>query len=162
MISRGFYALGSTWLPTIVGTTVAFIMVPFYVVLRQQWGAVGLAIASSIAILIYVLLLGWLQRRRFEREAAAKGTTLKSIPGMLDGALRMAVAAVAIGVGLVVRVLLVQLLPGNDLTVILTRATVLCVIGTSIYMMPNNSMNPRSLIPKGFQVSRMNPNTKER
>jgi hypothetical protein len=37
-------------------------------------------------------------------------------------------------VGLVVRVLLVQLLPGNELTIILTRATVLCVIGTSIYV----------------------------
>src|SRR6185369_8519575 len=66
VISRGFYALGSTWLPTIVGTTVAFVLVPFYIVMRQQWGAIGLAIASAVAILIYVLLLGWLQHRRFK------------------------------------------------------------------------------------------------
>jgi putative peptidoglycan lipid II flippase len=43
-------------------------------------------------------------------------------------------STVATGVGLVVRVLLVQLLPGNDLTMILTRATVLCVVGMSIYV----------------------------
>ncbi len=73
LISRGFYALGSTWLPTIVGTSVAFLMAPLYVLLRHQWGAIGLAIASSIAILVYVLLLGWLQHRRFAREAAASG-----------------------------------------------------------------------------------------
>jgi putative peptidoglycan lipid II flippase len=127
--------LGSTWLPTIVGTTVAFVLVPFYIVMRQQWGAIGLAIASAVAILIYVLLLGWLQHRRFKREAVAKGSTLENVPGMLDAALRLAAAAaVATGVGLVVRVLLVQLLPGNELTIILTRATVLCVIGTSIYV----------------------------
>ena len=111
VISRGFYALGSTWLPTIVGTIIAFVMVPLYVVLRQNWGAIGLAIASSIAILVYVLVLGWLQHRRFEREASAKGTTLNDVPGMLDGALRLAVAAgVAIGIGLGVRVLLLELL----------------------------------------------------
>jgi putative peptidoglycan lipid II flippase len=135
VISRGFYALGSTWLPTIVGTMVAFVLVPLYIAMRQQWGAIGLAIASAVAILIYVLLLGWLQHRRFKREAVAKGSTLENVPGMLDAALRLAAAAaVATGVGMVVRVLLVQLLPGNDLTVILTRATLLCVIGTSVYV----------------------------
>ena len=39
VISRGFYAFGSTWLPTIVGTLIAFLAVPFYIALRQQWGA---------------------------------------------------------------------------------------------------------------------------
>jgi putative peptidoglycan lipid II flippase len=135
LISRGFYALGSTWLPTIVGTTVAFVVVPFYVVLRQQCGAIGLAIASSVAILIYVLLLGWLQHQRFKREAAARGTALKNVPGMLDGALRMAVAAaVAIGVGLMVRTLLFRFLPGIHVTAILIRATVLCAVGSCFYL----------------------------
>ena len=46
----------------------------------------------------------WLQRRRFEREAMAKGTTLDNVPGMLDTALRLAAAtAVAIAVGLALR-----------------------------------------------------------
>ena len=135
VISRGFYALGSTWLPTIVGTVVAFLTVPIYIVLRRQWGAIGLAIASSVAILIYVVLLGWLQHRRFQQEAAAKGTTLQAVPSMLDAALRLAVAAgIAIGVGLGVRVLLVQFLPGMGLTVLVVRASMLCAVGLGIYL----------------------------
>jgi putative peptidoglycan lipid II flippase len=131
VISRGFYALGSTWLPTIVGTIVAFAAVPLYVVLRRHWGTIGLATASSI----YVLVLGWLQRRRFEREAAARGTTLHDVPGMLDAALRLALAAaIAIGIGLAMRVFLVESLPGSEITVILARATVLCAVGGGIYL----------------------------
>lgn len=134
VISRGFYALGSTWLPTTVGTIVALLMVPLYVVLRQQWGAIGLAIASSVAILLYVLLLGWLQHRRFEREAAAKGATLRDVPGMLGAALRLALAAgVAIGVGLCIRALMPQSLLGMQIPVILIRTGVLCTGGLGVY-----------------------------
>ena len=135
VISRGFYAFGSTWLPTIVGTLIAFLTVPLYVVLRQQWGAIGLAIASSVAIFIYVLLLGWLQYRRFEREAAARDTNLKAVPGMLGAALGLAVAtALAIGAGLYLRYLLLQFLPGMQILAILMRATVLCAFGIAIYL----------------------------
>ena len=135
VISRGFYAFGSTWLPTIVGTLIAFLAVPLYVVLRQQWGAIGLAIASSVAILIYVLLLGWLQYRRFEREAAARDTNLKAVPGMLGAALGLAVATgLAIGAGLYLRYLLLQFLPGMQILAILMRATVLCAFGIAIYL----------------------------
>jgi putative peptidoglycan lipid II flippase len=135
VISRGFYALGSTWLPTIIGTMVAFFAVPLYVVLRLQWGAIGLAIASSVAILVYVLLLGWLQYRRFEREAASRGTTLRAEPGMLDAAMRLAVAAgAAIGIGLELRALLVELLPGIHLLEILVRGSVLSGVGIGIYL----------------------------
>ncbi|HLN08428.1 MAG TPA: lipid II flippase MurJ, partial [Xanthobacteraceae bacterium] len=135
VISRGFYALGSTWLPTIIGTTVAFLAVPLYVMLRQHWGAIGLAIASSAAILVYVVLLGWLQHRRFAQEAAARDTNLRDAPSMLDSALRLAAAAgIAIGLGLGLRVLLLQFLPGMQLAVILTRATVLCSVGVGIYL----------------------------
>jgi putative peptidoglycan lipid II flippase len=135
VISRGFYALGSTWLPTIVGTIVTFLTVPFYVVLRWQWGATGLAIASSAAILAYVLLLGWLQHRRFRREAAAKGTTLQDVPSILEAALRLAAAAtIAIGIGFAVRALLLQFLPGMQLAVLIVRAAVLCALGGGIYL----------------------------
>ena len=91
VISRGFYALGNTWLPTLVGTAIAVAMTPLYVVLRQRDGAIGLAVASSIAITVYVLLLGLLQRRRFEREVAANGESLQGT-GMIGAALRMALA----------------------------------------------------------------------
>ena len=145
VISRGFYALGRTWLPTIVGTIIAFVMVPFYVVLRQIWGTIGLAVASSAVILVYVFLLGWLQYRRFE--AAARGTTLRDVPGMLNGALRLAVAAgVAIAIGLAVRAQLLELVPGVHLTAILIRATVLCAVGIGTYGVFARILGVRELI----------------
>ena len=135
VISRGFYALGSTWLPTVVGTAVAFCAVPLYVVLRRDYGAIGLAVASAIAILVYVLLLGWLQYRRFSREAAAREDSLDRVDGMLGPALRMALAcAIAITVGLVIRSLLPDFLLRMDLDVILLRSGMLCLIGLGIYL----------------------------
>jgi putative peptidoglycan lipid II flippase len=110
-------------------------MVPVYVGLRQQWGATGLAISSAIAVLTYVFVLGYLQRRRFERETAAIGASLDGVPGMLSGALRLALAAIAAtALGLGARILLLQFLPGTDLVIILLRAGVLCVLGTAIYL----------------------------
>ena len=135
VISRGFYALGSTWLPTVVGTAVAFCAVPLYVVLRREYGAIGLAVASASAILVYVLLLGWLQYRRFSREAAAREDSLDRVDGMLGPALRMALAcAIAITVGLVIRSLLPDFLLRMDLDVILLRSGMLCLIGLGIYL----------------------------
>ena len=88
-----------------------------------------------MSILVYVLLLGWLQRRRFEREAIAEGTTLHGVPGMLETAVRLAVSAgFAIGAGLGVQFLLLQLLPGVHLITILMRATTLCAVGIGTYV----------------------------
>lgn len=95
LISRGLYALGSTWLPTLVGTMIAILMAPFYVLSRKYAGAIGLAIASSAAIIINVMVLGLLQRRCFELEAVARGTTLEGSKGMLQAALRLGVSALA-------------------------------------------------------------------
>jgi putative peptidoglycan lipid II flippase len=135
VISRGFYALGSTWVPTIVGTAVAFAAVPLYIVLQRHWGTIGLAIASSISITAYVLFLGFLQRRRFEREAAQRGTSLHGGPGMLNTALRLAAAAaIAIVIGLAVRFALLKWLPGVSLPAIFLRAAVLCAIGGGVYI----------------------------
>ena len=155
LISRGFYALGRTWLPTIVGTIIAFAMVPLYVVLRRNWGTVGLATASSVAILVYVFLLGWLQYRRFEHEAATRGTTLCDVPGMLNGALRLAVAAgVAIAVGLVVRVQLLAFFPAVHLSAILIRVTVLCAVGISTYVAFARILGVRELIEMELMLLR--------
>ena len=134
VISRGFYALGSTWLPTTVGTVIAVIMVPLYVVLRENFGAIGLAVASSVAILIYVFVLGWLQHRRFQREAAARGANLDDGPGLLDSALRMALAAAAaIGAGLAARGFVLSMFPGVAVLAVVSRAALLCGLGIAIY-----------------------------
>jgi putative peptidoglycan lipid II flippase len=135
VISRGFYALESTWLPTIIGTAIAVIMVPVYVVLRQLGGAIGLAIASSTAIMVYVMLLGWLQRRRFEKEAAARGTKLRGDQEMLRPVLRLAAAAaIATGLGLLARAQLLYWLPDMQIVTILLRATLLCMFGIGAYL----------------------------
>ena len=81
------------------------------------------------------MLLGWLQCRRFEREAAARGSNLKEVPGMLGAAFGLAVATgVAIGAGLYVRYLLLQFLPGMQVLAIFMRTTVLCAVGIVIYL----------------------------
>jgi len=135
VVSRGFYALGNTWLPTLVGTAVAFGAVPIYILLRHEWGAIGLAIASSIAILIYVFLLGWLQYRRFAHEAASRGATPDRITGMLDTTVRLSLAAaVAIGIGLAMRVVVLAYLPGIHLAPLLVRTALLSFVGVSAYM----------------------------
>jgi putative peptidoglycan lipid II flippase len=146
VISRGFYALGSTWLPSTVGTAVAFCAVPLYVVLRRDYGAIGLAVASAIAILVYVLLLGWLQYRRFSREATAREDSLDRVDGMLGPALRMALAcAIAITVGLVICSLLPDFLLRMDLDVILVRSGMLCSIGLGIYCVIARLLNIHEL-----------------
>ncbi len=135
VISRGFYALGSTWLPTAVGTAVAFCAVPLYVLLRREYGAIGLAIASAISVLFYVLLLGWLQYRRFSSEAAVRADSLDRVHGMLGPALRMALAcAVAIAAGFLIRPLLPQFLLGMDFWIVLLRSGMLCLVGLAIYL----------------------------
>ena len=134
VVSRGYYALGSTWPPTALGTAVALLSLPLYVLARQHAGAIGLAVASGVAILAYVLALGGLQRRRFLREAAARGAALKDEPGMLDGALRLAAAAaMAMGCGLAARPYLLALAPGTGPLSLLSRATVLCAFSLLIY-----------------------------
>lgn len=146
LVSRGFYALGNTWLPTLVGTAVAFAAVPIYIVLRQRFGAEGLAVASAIAILIYVFLLGWLQYRRFEREAAKHGTTLAGTPGIFDAAVRMAIAtAVAIGIGLAVRPYALDHLPGTALLPLLARVALLSLLSLVVYVFVARLLGVREL-----------------
>jgi putative peptidoglycan lipid II flippase len=104
-------------------------------VLRQLGGAIGLAIASSTAIMVYVMLLGWLQRRRFEKEAAARGTTLQGDQEMLRPVLRLAAAAaIATGLGLLARAQLLYWLPDMHIVTILLRATLLCMFGIGAYL----------------------------
>jgi putative peptidoglycan lipid II flippase len=147
LISRGFYALGNTWLPTAVGTAVAIGMLPFYVLMRQYGGAAGLAVASTVAILIYVFLLGWLQYRHFRRETLLKGGTLEEAPGMLDAALRLGfAAAIAIAAGLTFRSLLLDLLPDVRFWAVLVRGLVLGLVGMGSYIAVARWLGVRELV----------------
>ena len=116
LVARGFYSLGNTWLPALLGTLVAGLAYPLYLGLRTSDGTRGLAIASSVAIAAYVGSLALLLARRLgvagrvpaalaylARAAAAvalgitAGTALARIWPQADGTLEVASRALALG-----------------------------------------------------------------
>jgi putative peptidoglycan lipid II flippase len=77
VLTRSFYALHDSRTPVITGTvmTVVFIGMEWLVVTRTAWGATGLAFATSLAAIIYMVVLYIVLRRRLhglmERELIA-------------------------------------------------------------------------------------------
>lgn len=55
ILARGFYAEGRTWLPTAWGSIVALFSYPAYALLADRLGILGLPLASTAAILVYVV-----------------------------------------------------------------------------------------------------------
>jgi putative peptidoglycan lipid II flippase len=71
ILARGFYAARDTLTPAIVGTALTFLNLPIYWLLNRRYQHLGLALASSIGIIAYTLLLfALLNRRTKNREAA--------------------------------------------------------------------------------------------
>jgi putative peptidoglycan lipid II flippase len=70
LVARGFYAMGNTWIPSILGTILVPISYPLYVSLGNRWGTNGLAVASTIAITLYIVILMRLLRRYFDYRPA--------------------------------------------------------------------------------------------
>jgi putative peptidoglycan lipid II flippase len=64
ILARGFYATRDTLTPAIVGTTLTFLNLPVYRLLVRRYQHLGLAMASSIGIIVYTLLLFALLNRR--------------------------------------------------------------------------------------------------
>lgn len=64
ILARGFFAREQMWPPVIMGTIATVAAVPTYWLLNRTLGLEGLALASSIAITIYTVLLGiaWYRR----------------------------------------------------------------------------------------------------
>ena len=69
LLSRGFYACQKTWLPSVVGTVISFVSIPVYQRLGAKYGFRGLALAGSIAIAIYTIILWILLRQHLRRHA---------------------------------------------------------------------------------------------
>jgi len=69
LISRGFYATQTTWLPSLWGTAITFLFIPVYRVLSQKWGIQGLAISGTIGISFYVFTLSILLRRHMKQHS---------------------------------------------------------------------------------------------
>ncbi|MBN1424890.1 murein biosynthesis integral membrane protein MurJ [Candidatus Fermentibacteria bacterium] len=57
VISRGFYSMGNTWIPAVLGTVVSVAVYPLYILSRITVGTYGLAMMSSVAVVVYIGLL---------------------------------------------------------------------------------------------------------
>ena len=61
LMSRHFYAQGRMWIPVVIGTAVLVPTLPMWVIGRDTAGEQGMAIASTVSMLIYAtaLLVAW-------------------------------------------------------------------------------------------------------
>src|SRR5262249_13780823 len=64
MLARAFYATRDTLTPAVVGTALTFLNLPVYWLLVRRAQHLGLALASSIGITVYTVVLFVLVRRR--------------------------------------------------------------------------------------------------
>lgn len=72
ILARGFYATQNTWMPAIIGTLVTLASLPVYSLLMQRAQHLGLALASSLGLIAYTIVLFLLlNRRTHNRDAAA-------------------------------------------------------------------------------------------
>ena len=90
LVARGFYAQGNTWTPTLVGSVVMLVVVPLYGLLARRYGGAGLAMASSLAITVYLTALWFFLRRQIQSSADG--------PGLVDAMVRL-IPATAAGIG---------------------------------------------------------------
>jgi len=104
VLARGFYARGQTWVPSVLGTVVMLLAWPVYGWLAAPLGTTGLAIASTLAVSLYVLLLGgWLKRAHPGGTDHYGRFILRILPGL----------ALAIGAGWGLRRALLTAWPGG-------------------------------------------------
>ncbi|PRP91435.1 putative peptidoglycan biosynthesis protein MurJ [Enhygromyxa salina] len=88
MLARGFYAMGKTWLPSLLGTGVVLGCLPLYIALGREAATVGLAAAGAVAITIYVVVLAILLRREFAGRSSGYGAfAARAIPALALGIL---------------------------------------------------------------------------
>ena len=64
ILARGFYAARDTLTPAVVGTGLTFLNIPLYWLLVHRYQHVGLALSSSIGIIVYTAVLFVLLNRR--------------------------------------------------------------------------------------------------
>jgi putative peptidoglycan lipid II flippase len=57
LLARGFYACQKTWLPSLLGGVCTLLTIPLYYRLAREMGFIGLALAGSIGIAVYCVLL---------------------------------------------------------------------------------------------------------
>ena len=131
LLSRGFYARGDTWTPTLLGTGVTVLVIPLYIGARHLWGATGLAAASAVALLLYVTPLHLALRRSVRNEVGADAA-LPPWRGFLTRAALTLVATVAVLFAF--RELLELLVPGRGTAACLARIVAVGLAGVPVFL----------------------------
>lgn len=70
LLSRGFYATQTTWLPSLWGTLTTLLFIPVYFTFSKAWGVHGLALSGTLGIAFYVATLSWLLGRHLKKHQA--------------------------------------------------------------------------------------------
>ncbi len=89
VLGRAFYAHKDTLTPSLAGTAATLAMVPAYWLLGREFGAMGLAVASVLAVTAYALLMVWIWLRR------RGGAALRETPRTLALSAGLSVVALA-------------------------------------------------------------------
>jgi putative peptidoglycan lipid II flippase len=75
IFSRGFYATHNTWTPALVGTITTVVTLPLYWLLVQRYQYLGLALASSCGVFLYMIVLFVLLNRQTKNHDAGRVVT---------------------------------------------------------------------------------------
>ena len=70
ILARAFYAMHDTITPAVVGTAITLLNLPLYWLLVRREGHLGLALASSLGIIFYTVVLYVLLNRRTANKQA--------------------------------------------------------------------------------------------
>ena len=131
LLARGFYARGNTWMPTLLGTGVTILVVPIYIAMRHVAGVHGLAAASSLALVAYVVPLHFLLRHIVRKELGANaelprwgGFLMRSLAALAGTV--AALYALRLGLG--------RLLPGTGLVESLVRIAAVGVAAVPVFL----------------------------
>jgi putative peptidoglycan lipid II flippase len=72
LLARGFYAARDTLTPAVVGTGLTFLNLPVYWLLVKRYQHLGLALASSVGIVVYTVVLFFLLGRRLRNPESGR------------------------------------------------------------------------------------------
>ncbi len=86
IVGRGFYALGDTLTPTLIGSGLAVAWLPVYWQLGKRFEFAGLAAASSLGVIVYTGVLCGVLYRRLEIRLRVLGSLLARTLGCASAA----------------------------------------------------------------------------
>jgi putative peptidoglycan lipid II flippase len=140
LYARAFYAAGNTIAPMVAGTIIVLVSLPIYWSLYHARGAIGLAIASDIGIVIQTITLAFMLDRR--KMVALSGLEFKELS-------RSSIAALA-GFGVIYLVSRAMPPAGgrwNDLWLLLVATGAWLAVSAAALQITGSSL-PRQLVAR--------------